>query len=166
MKTQTQSNLVGQKLQDLLSVQNLKVGLMFLTSVWGLGGFFIGQFYPLCSLSACFKGLFYGSIFSCLNPSNLSELHIWFNEYLYIYLVKSSSNTWNCSLRIPAVFHMVQLQSPLFSFWNFLAWIRKQGKQIPSIEYSNKLGADLLQSKFATCNWKLVIWTAASSYPL
>lgn len=82
------------------------------------------------------------------------------------YLVKSSSNTWNCSLRIPAVFHMVQLQSPLFSFWNFLAWIRKKGKQIPSIEYSNKLGADLLQSKFATCNWKLVIWTAARPYPL
>lgn len=86
MKTQTQSNLVDQKLQDLLSVQNLKVGLMFLTSVWGLGGFFIGQFYPLCSLSACFKGLVYGSIFSCLNPSNLSELHIWFNEYVYIIL--------------------------------------------------------------------------------
>lgn len=84
MKTQTQNNLVGQKLQDLLSVQNLKVGLMFLTSVWGLGGFFIGQFYPLCSLSSCLKGLFYGSIFSCLNPSHLSYIYDSMNMYTYI----------------------------------------------------------------------------------
>lgn len=91
MKTQTPSNLVGQKLQDLLSVQNLKVGLMFLTSVWRLGGFLYRSVLSSLKSFIMLKGVVLWVNF-LLFKSFTPFLHIWFNEYVYIYLVKSSSN--------------------------------------------------------------------------